>query len=616
MKKYCFLFIIFVGFITPVVWAQSSVEKFKQAENLRLNYQFEKAATIFSDIAATDSLLAKQATRQLLFCENGKTLLNYIEKPTVTGKLAVPKNTFFNYYTIDFGGAWALLPDSLLQAGELDDDLSPVFIPTKEADIFYFSSPMSGNWNIYVMRRVEGNQWTSPLALDSIINTPFDERFPYVTPDGKTLYFSSNGHSGMGGYDLYKSTFNEATQQWRAPENLGFPYSSPCDDWLFVPSIDQTTAIFASSRGGKNDSLELYRIVLEANPIKQSGHSLQEIEQLAQLVPIQTKAQAKNAEEPKQPTDDYNVLREKMQEQQADEQNLQKKLNSVRNAYIASSDNDERTYLQNQILEYEQQLMQMQSDIAQTIAQVQQAEQELLAKGIVPQKTNAKETKVNNVISNFKPFERHYKRSVDFPLLSMLPPPEEVIPESEYVFRVGKTSAIFYNQSLPKGLVYRIQIGKFSRRLPEAELKGLSPAFIYPENKLFIHYIGHFALYNDVAKALTEVKKKGFKDALVVPFIDGKRTTVKLAREFETKKKSQGTTALTSSTGTKIVLGEFPKGLPTDLRQAVQAATESDIVRTTVNGRTVYMVGPFATPADAQKVQEYLKANGFETTIE
>jgi len=612
MKKYCFLFIIFVGFITPAVWAQSSVEKFKQAENLRLNYEFEKAAAIFSDIAATDSLLAKQATRQLLFCENGKTLLDYIEKPTVTGKIIVPKNKFFGYYNFDFGGTWAVLPDSVLQAGQRDDALSPVFVPEKNPTAFYFSSPMSGNWNIYVMRRVEGNQWTSPLALDSIINTPFDERFPYVTPDGKTLYFSSNGHSGMGGYDLYKSTFNETTQQWRAPENLGFPYSSPCDDWLFVPSVDQTTALFASSRNAITDSLEIYRITLEANPIKQSGRRLQEIQQIAQLSPEINKKKTDKPVQDEQ-SDSYVALRKVLLQQQKDEQLLQNKLTNARNAYVATSSNDERMVLQTEILEYEQLLMQMQTTINQVAQEVRQAEQKLLEKGIIPD-INLKNIEIESV-DNSAPFEILYRKPIAFPTLNILPPPEEIISESEYVFRVGKTSAIFYNQSLPKGLVYRVQIGKFSRRLPETELKGLSPAFIYPENKLFIHYIGHFATYNEVSKALPEIKKRGFRDAIIVAFLDGTKTTTQLARNYETKKKINPEIN-SPQTATKIVLGEFPKGLPQALRQAVQAATENDIVRATENGRTIYIVGPFASATDAQKVQEYLKANGFETTIE
>jgi hypothetical protein len=55
-------------------------------------------------------------------------------------------------------------------------------------------------------------------------------------PDGKTLYFSSQGHSSMGGFDIFKSVYNEKTKTWSKPENLGYPVNTTDDDVFFVIS--------------------------------------------------------------------------------------------------------------------------------------------------------------------------------------------------------------------------------------------------------------------------------------------------------------------------------------------------------------------------------------------
>jgi Tol biopolymer transport system component len=76
------------------------------------------------------------------------------------------------------------------------------------------------------------------------VNTEFDEDYPFLHPNGKTLYFSSKGHNSMGGYDVFKTTYDDAeTQTWsKANENLEFPVNSPDDDILFVTDSLEKTA--------------------------------------------------------------------------------------------------------------------------------------------------------------------------------------------------------------------------------------------------------------------------------------------------------------------------------------------------------------------------------------
>jgi peptidoglycan-associated lipoprotein len=114
----------------------------------------------------------------------------------------------------------------------------------------YFVSDMPdgiGGKDIWKVTRGERNApWSEPVNLGPEINTPGDEVFPYVHPDG-TLYFSSNGHPGMGGLDIFKATKKE-NGGWNV-ENLGYPLNSPADDFGITFERDTERGFFSSNRG-------------------------------------------------------------------------------------------------------------------------------------------------------------------------------------------------------------------------------------------------------------------------------------------------------------------------------------------------------------------------------
>lgn len=94
----------------------------------------------------------------------------------------------------------------------------------------------------------ETGKWTKPALFSTDINSEFNEDSPYLSPDEKTLYFASDGHETMGGYDIFKSTFDEKTQSWSKPINLGFPVNSPDDEIHFKLNPDQMSGYFTSNR--------------------------------------------------------------------------------------------------------------------------------------------------------------------------------------------------------------------------------------------------------------------------------------------------------------------------------------------------------------------------------
>ncbi len=124
------------------------------------------------------------------------------------------------------------------------------------------------NQDIYVAKLQDNGYWTTPKKLSSTINTPRREESVFIHPDGQTLYFGSNGHTGMGGMDLYVSRLQE-NGEWGKPENLGYPINTKGNENSIVVSPDGKLAYFASDREGGFGSLDLYSFELpeKAKPI-------------------------------------------------------------------------------------------------------------------------------------------------------------------------------------------------------------------------------------------------------------------------------------------------------------------------------------------------------------
>jgi len=99
---------------------------------------------------------------------------------------------------------------------------------------------------------------SEPVNLGSTINTAYGEEGVFMAPDGKTLYFSSQGHNGMGGYDIYKSVYENG--KWSQPENLGWPINTPDDDVFFVTSASGRHGYYSSDRAGGYGEKDIYRI--------------------------------------------------------------------------------------------------------------------------------------------------------------------------------------------------------------------------------------------------------------------------------------------------------------------------------------------------------------------
>lgn len=127
-----------------------------------------------------------------------------------------------------------------------------------------FHGSEGGNTDMYVCIKT-GNGWSEPINLGKSINTPFTERKPFLHPDGKTLYFSSDGHAGLGRLDVFKTTkISESSwTDWSEPQNLGKEINSSDDDYGYKITTDGSNAYFAARNFSDNPpNFDIYSVPL------------------------------------------------------------------------------------------------------------------------------------------------------------------------------------------------------------------------------------------------------------------------------------------------------------------------------------------------------------------
>jgi outer membrane protein OmpA-like peptidoglycan-associated protein/tetratricopeptide (TPR) repeat protein len=180
------------------------------------------------------------------------------------------------YYAVKRGNKWSELRN-------LGANINGMYTwesqPSISADgkILYFASirpenigfdPENPTSDIYYSIKNSDNTWSKAQNLGTIINTPDNEKSPFIHSDSQTLYFSSDGHVGVGKYDIFFSRFRNG--KWEKPTNIGYPINTEQDDIGFVVSTQGNKAYFASNSLKGKSGWDIYAIDLyeEAQPEK------------------------------------------------------------------------------------------------------------------------------------------------------------------------------------------------------------------------------------------------------------------------------------------------------------------------------------------------------------
>lgn len=163
----------------------------------------------------------------------------------------------FTYKDRKWSNPVKLGPSVNTKAAEVNANISP------DGSTLYFSSNRDGGYggyDIYACEKLSDGSWSKPVNLGPEINTEYDEQSPFISIDAATLYFSSQGHNTMGGYDIFFSTLSDEGI-WPNAENIGYPINTPQDDLFYIPSSDESKAFYSSSKDEGQGDEDIYIIL-------------------------------------------------------------------------------------------------------------------------------------------------------------------------------------------------------------------------------------------------------------------------------------------------------------------------------------------------------------------
>ncbi|MEO6303166.1 MAG: hypothetical protein ABIP51_08335, partial [Bacteroidia bacterium] len=134
---------------------------------------------------------------------------------------------------------------------------SACFIPNRNKIIFASEKKDGmGKRDLYEAERLKDNHWGNIKNLGPLINTKYDEDAPFVTADGKTLFFSSNNSNSIGGYDVFRSDYKNG--KWQKPYNLGKPINTKDEDKFYTVRGDGKKAYYSSFKQGGKGQQDIY----------------------------------------------------------------------------------------------------------------------------------------------------------------------------------------------------------------------------------------------------------------------------------------------------------------------------------------------------------------------
>lgn len=512
----------------------------RMADSLRVAYSFEKSIELYNQaIACEPDTLKHIAIRdRRLLSENGKNMAEYVYSPSVVAKKRFSVEDFFLYYPLP-DKSWHPSPvhvDSLVT-----DRLSAsVYVenPDVQDAIYWSALDKEGIRNIYLTENRD-TVWSLPVLVNEAMTSEGDEIFPMLSPDGKSLFFASSGLYGVGGYDLYVSNWNERTRDWDIPVNMGFPYSSPADDFLLVNTADGRYTVFASNRDCAADSVCVYVLEYDTMPVRSAMTSPEELAELARLEPEVSEAlsdvQKGGGTAPENADTRRYMLKIREAETMRDSLALcVLRVDSRRVELASAEDSLSQARLTAELAAGERQLKFYQDSLEKATAALQKIEMEFLMSGVIVDPEQLMADRADDVAGEASVEYVFEKRSMGDSLAIVLEEPED---EFDYSFRILPVGQFALDNTLPEGIVYQIQLCCVTIQKEEKDLKGLSPVFeTKTPTRKYIYSVGVFRTYNDVLSNLNAVKRAGFRNAFITAFQDGKAIKVARARALESKK--------------------------------------------------------------------------------
>lgn len=327
---------------------------------------------------------------QLLQAQKISRYLKRVEKITILDSVLMPYNDFLNAYQLS------------VEAGTLAMDTNHLVTYTNQRnDRRLFAQKQDSTIALCMQYRLL-DTWEKAELLPKNVNSGTLQNYPFGLSDGLTIYFSSSNPDGFGGYDIYITRYNTANQTFATSENLGFPYNSPANDYMYAIDELRSIGYFATDRFTSNDSVCVYTFAIPEYKTYHKNVSQDSLVCYAQLkyydraVPRKdTKTDSIKAQKTIEHEDIYFIINDSVvytsdedfqtpkalelfaqyEQIQSDYEQVTTQLASLRETYIDLSP-EERKPIAKQIIALESRLLDIQQKLIELPVQIRRAEQE------------------------------------------------------------------------------------------------------------------------------------------------------------------------------------------------------------------------------------------------
>jgi hypothetical protein len=237
-----------------------------------LNYRFDDAINSYETYKSktgTKGTKLHDVDKAIAESRNGKTLLASLNELVVFDKKNAKQSEFYRMYKLDkFTGSIVVGSTYQSKIDKKKGFIPIIYFPSNPNYVFFASygeSEVSGKDIYFRTKNAEGN-WKDAVKIAANVNTNFDEDFPFFNTLDSCLYFSSKGHNSMGGFDIFKCSFDLKTGKAGTVQNLDFPVSSSDDDLFYMVDSLGEKAYFASARQSANGKIHVYEVQVKSNP--------------------------------------------------------------------------------------------------------------------------------------------------------------------------------------------------------------------------------------------------------------------------------------------------------------------------------------------------------------
>jgi len=423
--------------------------------------------------------------------------------------------------------------DSLLRANHLEgENPHPLWLET--TPVFYFSATHDAQNNFEVYNYKPGDTKVSKLI--SKINSEYDELSPNIVAN-KKLYFSSNRANTLGGFDVFISSYDDTKKSWSEPENLGFPINSTANEFILAVDPDGTHAWLATDRYTYGEYCILH---ISLNNTLKKKSKFPDYISMSKLQPLnKIRINPENTDSTNHTTKNYsgglyhpvNTTLHDALLIQAKADSIVRIIENLRQQSDTTPSGNKKELLLKDISRLKRSATSLQSKADELFAELLQTDLSNAADlpladidpgehtdTLAPAPNNTKTDSIVHKSDSVKVIGLR-KRQNTFAIVNKTP--------------YSAANPFPVDSLFPSGLLYRIQLGTFSKPVAYDKFKGLYPIYGEKFNTSIRFYVGNFFDFLHADAALQQVRNYGYKEAYIVAFYNGTRLSLEKAKQLE-----------------------------------------------------------------------------------